>query len=76
MVFSGVTEGSGGNGYTGYVTGGAMSVIGPSTDVDDGGRDTGATLGDIENGTWEETKDVTLQGTDRVLIGCEGAALT
>ena len=60
----------------GDVTGGAMSVIGTSTDVDDGRRDTGATIGEVENGTQKETEDVTLQGTDRVLISCEGAALT
>ena len=59
MISSGVEEGSGGNGYTGDVTRGAMLVIGTSTDIDDVRGDTGATLGDIENGTWEETEDAT-----------------
>ena len=51
MVSSGVAEGSGGNGYTGDVTGGAMSVIETSTDIDNVRGDTGATLGEMENGT-------------------------
>ena len=51
MVSHEVETGSGGNGYTGDVTRGAMSVIGTSTDVDDMGRDTGATVGEMENGT-------------------------
>ena len=53
-----------------------MSVIRTSTDVDGMRGDTGATLGEMENGTQEETEDVTLRGTNRVLIGCKGAALT
>ena len=36
-----------------------MSVIETSTDVDDVRGDTGATLGEMENGTQEETKDAT-----------------
>jgi len=46
FMTSGVEEGSGVNGYTGDVTRGAMSVIGQGTDVDDMGRDTGATVGE------------------------------
>ena len=60
MVFSGVEKGSEGNGHKGDVTRCDLSVIGTSTDVDDIRGDTGATLGETETGTREETKDVTL----------------
>ena len=76
MVFSEVEEGSEGNGHKQDVNGGNLSVIGTSTDIDNVRGDTGATLGETENGTQEETEDATLRGTDGVLIGCEGAALT
>ena len=76
MVFSEVEEGSEGNGHKGEVTGGNLSVMGTSTDVDDIRGDTGATLDDRETGTRDETEDATLRGTDGVLIGCEGTALT
>jgi len=59
VVSSGVEEGSGGNGYTGDVTREAMSVIGTSTDIEDVRRDTGATIGEMENGTQEEIEDMT-----------------
>ena len=58
------------------VTGGDLSVIGTSTDIDDVRGDTGATLGETETGTREETRDVTLQGHDGVLIGCGDMAPT
>ena len=53
-----------------------MSVIGTSTGIDDMRGDRGATLGEMENGTQEDTEDVTSRGTDRVLIRCEGASPT
>src|SRR5882724_10373649 len=74
MVFSGVEEESVSNGHRG--DGGELSVIGTSTDIDDMRDNTGDTQGETETGTREETKDATSQGPDRVLIGCEGAALT
>ena len=76
MVFSGVEEAGRDNGNGGYVTGGDLSVIGTSTDVDDMSSDTNATLGETETGTQEETRDASLQGPDRVLIRCEGVAPT
>ena len=51
MVSSEVKERSGGNGYKEDVTGEAISVIGTSTGIDDVRGDTGATLGEMENGT-------------------------
>ena len=71
MVFSEVEEGSEGNGHKGGVTGGDLSVMGTSTDVDDIRGDTGDTLGKTGTGTQDETKDVTSPGPDGVLIGCE-----
>ena len=76
MVFSEVEEGSEGNGHKGEVTRSDLSVMGTSTDVDDSRGDTGDTLGKTETGTRDETKDATLCGPDRVLIGCEGVAPT
>jgi len=76
MVFSEVEEESGGNGHRGDVTGGDLSVIETSTDIDDMRGDTGATLGEMKTGTQEENEDATLRGPDGVLIRCEGAALT
>jgi len=76
VVFSGVDEAGRDNGHKGDVTGGDLSVIWTSTKVDDMRGDTGATLGETKTRTQEETKDVTSQGPDRVLIGCKGTALT
>jgi len=69
-----VKEESGGNGHRG--DGGELSVIGTSTDVDDVRDNTGATQGETDTGTREETEDATSQGPDGVLIGCEGVAPT
>src|SRR5882724_5814761 len=76
MVFSGVGEGSEGNGHKGEVTRSDLSVMGTSTDIDDVRGNTGDTLGKTEIGTRDETKDATLRGPDGVLIGCEGTAPT
>ena len=76
MVFSEVEEESGGNGHRGDLTGGELSVIGTSTDVDDMRGDTDATLGETKTGTREETEDVTSRGPNGVLIRCEGTALS
>ena len=51
MVFNEVKDKSGGIGHKGDVTGGELSVIGTSTGIDDVRGDTGATLGEMENGT-------------------------
>ena len=59
VVFSEVEEVSEGNGHKGEVTGGNLSVIGTSTDIEDVRRDTGATIGEMENGTQEEIEDMT-----------------
>ena len=59
MVFSEVEEESGGNGHRGDLTGGKLSVIGTSTDVDDMRGDTGATLGEMKTGIQAETEDAT-----------------
>ena len=56
MVFSGVDEAGRDNGHGGDITGGNLSVIGTSTDVDDVSGNTGATLGETETGTREETE--------------------
>jgi len=76
VVFSEVEEVSEGNGHKGEVTGGDLSVIGTSTDVDNIRGNTGDTLGKTETGTRDETEDVTSQGPNRVFIRCEGAAPT
>jgi len=59
MVFSEVKEESGGNGHKGGITGGKLSVIRTSTDVDDVRGNTGATLVEMETGTQEEAKVAT-----------------
>jgi len=76
MVFSEVEEGSEGNGHKGVVTGGDLSVIGTSTDVDDVRDDSGDTLGKTEIGTRDKTEDATSQGPNGVLIGCEDETST
>ena len=59
MGFSEVEEGSEVNGHKGEVTKINLSVIGTSTDVDDMRGNTGATLGERETGTREETEGAT-----------------
>jgi len=76
VVFSEVEEGSEGNGHQGEVTGGDLSVIGTSTDIDDVRGDTGDTLGKTETGTQNKTEDATSHGPNGVLIRCEGVAPT
>ena len=76
MVFSEVEGGSAVNEHKGEFTGSNLSVMGTRTDVDDVRCDTGDTLDDREAGTRDETEDATSQGTDGVLIGCEGMAPT
>ena len=51
MVSSEVEGGSGVNGHKGDITGGNLSVIGTSTDIDDVRGNTGDTLGEMETGT-------------------------
>ena len=53
-----------------------ITTIRTSTDVDDARDDTGATQGETDTGTQEETEDATLRGPNGVLIRCEGTALT
>jgi len=59
MVFSGEEGGSGGNGHSGDITEGESSVMESSTSTGMDGGITGVTLGEIEAGTQDGTKDET-----------------